>query len=564
VLNVTGEPPADAFRDAAARIHRGRLRALFMALAAGTAVFACLDLVGASDMSWAIVVGSFVYYRAGRSDRILIWLRRFNQRERGPAALSRLMTIACRGVAVPITLQDSSFHTSYVAVLDNFRFFALSALLLLIALGLAFAGGTVLSLVFPRLDETSWTIGLLPLVVLPGLWREARRLGYRELEPDETAALDRSLAEVRNRRSLTAGILVLKCADRAWRDVVSRALDRADAVLIDVSDPSTSLLWELQVASKRLPPSSILLACRTPQGRAEPLPEEVAAQVRAAVGEEMASLMRVVCYSGVSAWRTLPGRSLRRATEALGHAVACARRAPKAPALDRPFRAISPRTARLVEKAFAVLVGLLIVLGEIVLQYNALSRRTSRFDAAAVRYRQRILEVAAAQPALAGLSDHELNGRLKELGRRGLVRLPNPLLLAWVSLMSQLLSQADTRTCAALIRDTASPLQRREAFSRLPSSEIDTWFTIVTEATLAEISGHPAPEPPTPDAISAARDALIAAQPHGFEPLLWRTMDLPSAATDEELCSDFRTVWRAVDELGEPHGTTLARVFAAE
>jgi hypothetical protein len=548
--------------DAYTIIHQGRIRALLLAWAAGTGMFACLALFGASSSWWAFVVGLYVYHRARRSDRILLWLRRFKERDRGRARFSRILTMACRGVVVPVTLQDSSFRTSSPAAFSRMGIFG-TGLLTLLALALGYLAGEAVIAWAPRLDSQVLMFSVFPLVLLLGFRLQVKRLGYKELEaPDEATSLRGSLADIRNRGSIAGGgVLILKCADPAWRDVVIAALENADAALIDLSEPSTNLLWELQMANARLPASSILLAYRTPLGKPEPLPEDLETLVRAAVGEEKAGQMPVVYYA---ATQRRVGRRLGRAVESLQYAVASALRVPPGRAPARAWVLKSARSTRLIEKTFYVLLAILIALGELYLQRNSRSRPASPYEEAGARLHQRILAVPAARQALAGLSDQELGDRLKRLQARGMIRLPTSLLLARASVMSRALAVADTKTCAALVRDTATPLERRAVFSRLTPSEIDTWFTIVAEATLAEVADHPAAEPPTPAAIAGAFEALTAIQPGDFEPRMWRAMESPAAASDDELCWVFRKVWAAVDQLEEPHRSTLARAFAME
>src|SRR5262249_46156567 len=87
-----------------------------------------------------------------------------------------------------------------------------------------------------------------------------RRLGYAALTAAKARIWIENLGKsIRKGKEKYAGIVLVRCKDDFWREAISTAIENADAVVIDVSDPSQNVLWELKEALGRLPPESILL-----------------------------------------------------------------------------------------------------------------------------------------------------------------------------------------------------------------------------------------------------------------------------------------------------------------
>ena len=239
-----------------------RHRAFRLALPVGLFIAALLVFLGSrSGIMWGMAIGYVVYVKAVRSDRVLVWLRRFHRAEPGVLRFSTVLQRACSGLCVPMTLQDSSFKTSYAVsgsglllfypVLGNL--FIVPPVLVFVvtagvlgAIGGAFAGATAL---------------ILEIVVVRLL---LMRRGYRTLDARKaTATLDRLMSAIRRRKGQGIGVLILKCEDQSWQQVVSDALQKADVALLDVSEPSPNVLWELRQACQTLSTTSVILACRS-------------------------------------------------------------------------------------------------------------------------------------------------------------------------------------------------------------------------------------------------------------------------------------------------------------
>jgi len=67
---------------------------------------------------------------------------------------------------------------------------------------------------------------------------------------------------------LDTGIFVIHCDDSFWREIVELCLTCASAAVIDVTEPSPNVIWELETAFSLMPPESIVLACGISEGAA--------------------------------------------------------------------------------------------------------------------------------------------------------------------------------------------------------------------------------------------------------------------------------------------------------
>jgi hypothetical protein len=265
-----------------------------LALPAGLFVSALMAFLGVRNpLPWGLVIGFFVYLKAVRSDRVLVWLRRFHRAEPGLLPFGTVLQRACSGLCVPMTLQDSSFKTSYavsgIGLLPFYPMIALfffpPILVFLVTQGvLGELGGG-----FAAVASFLFSIVLL--------WRLFTRLGYRTLDAKKAmATLDRLVNAIRRRKGQGAGVLVLKCEDQSWQGVVDLALRKADLALLDVTEPSPSVLWELRQACQTMPTKSVILACRSESDQPQQLPQNVAEMVREAVGSDVAARLRVFYY----------------------------------------------------------------------------------------------------------------------------------------------------------------------------------------------------------------------------------------------------------------------------
>ncbi len=156
------------------------------------------------------------------SHRMVLWLRRFNQANLRPFPFAPFLERACRGIAVPITLQDAVVSASPIRVKSR-----------------------------------------------RGRARMARLL----------AALD---AEA----GVPQGLTVVSCTNQEWREWVSTFVARADAIIIDVTALSDSLHWELRESLRLLTPERLTLAFGHRDGEDNAIPASVLEELRAVIGSD--------------------------------------------------------------------------------------------------------------------------------------------------------------------------------------------------------------------------------------------------------------------------------------
>jgi len=201
---------------------------------------------------------------------VVLWLRRFHRRQQKP--FQRALERACMFVGMPLTIQDSSFRFSAnyaVAYFEKYMWFIVLALIV---------AGVVASRV-----ETDLLIvavaGLILIVVGTAYWWAFFRI--RNSDPlDHVKGL---LDDIREGSIRNFGTLILRCGDSFWRPAVELAIRDADVIVIDVTEPSENVIWELQTAATVRPLENILLTCAVKDTTKPELHQALKAQLQPAV-----------------------------------------------------------------------------------------------------------------------------------------------------------------------------------------------------------------------------------------------------------------------------------------
>ncbi len=270
---VAGLREADARRKRA--INRGLLVGL-VAFVATFLVFAMLktmrpettllnlaSLLSEAVMAAAPFSGYFVYRHMLVNKRILVWCRRFRPSYGRQFRFHRALATACSGIAYPITIQDSSYPASLMGSFSGRGWFLLPAAILVFYAGLIVVAMPSLTLLPEHLSKQGFGVGFIAIsVAIPLLALKAyRRLGYRAYRGPDARRQVRAELEAINagRRGGTMGVEVVQCDDAGWRDVVTEALSVADVAVIDVSDLSENLRWELDEAIAALTTARVII-----------------------------------------------------------------------------------------------------------------------------------------------------------------------------------------------------------------------------------------------------------------------------------------------------------------
>lgn len=247
---------------------RRRIRsALTASVITGLIVFLVPLAFGVFTHFWAVAAAMYVFFRRARGDKIVLWLRRFHEKEPKRFRFNQILNEAGRGLFSAITIQDSVFKTSYYSSIFG------SVLMIPLVMGVGVLILVVVAVatipLVAGLDRAPSAIVTITVVVLVealyayGVWRFLINRGFKTLPAEAAEQITGELlARISNRRGPLAGVLILKCGAEFWQKVVKCCLERADALIIDVSDINENMMWELKNAYELLPAAAIILVCK--------------------------------------------------------------------------------------------------------------------------------------------------------------------------------------------------------------------------------------------------------------------------------------------------------------
>jgi hypothetical protein len=113
----------------------------------------------------------------------------------------------------------------------------------------------------------------------------------------ELNRLLRGLCENKKLAPGVAGVIVLKIPDDCWQLGVTTLLKRCAVVVIDLTNLTQSLAWELSAALEIHPPERIIIAARVKTGESDnERREAVLSSIREIVGPESAETFPVFLY----------------------------------------------------------------------------------------------------------------------------------------------------------------------------------------------------------------------------------------------------------------------------
>jgi hypothetical protein len=232
-----------------------------------------------STLIFVVVVRRLYSSLQGRM--LIVWLRRFHQPKGRVVRFKRILALASARIAVPVTIRDSSIRfeqeTGFLYSYSTAHWLIIPVILvvligahiwfpeasesvvgLLIQVILVVAvGGTLLLILVRRrgvirlrndiaINQAKYLFGSLkdPHTDLPKeAWKEDDHRPYfdllRAVPPSE--------------------VLIVETSDAIWQMVVNMGLQHADCAIIDVTDPSTNLLWELTSTSQLVSPENVVL-----------------------------------------------------------------------------------------------------------------------------------------------------------------------------------------------------------------------------------------------------------------------------------------------------------------
>jgi hypothetical protein len=254
-----------------------------------------------------LMAGQLLAARRLHAGALVLWLRRFHGKPHRGVTFPAVLGMACAGLATPITLQDEQFSRS--AELGTYRSLRTFMITLFAIPIVGLLLGLLLYLPLVLLDASPAVVGptlLVPIMVLGvgvNVWliRHRRKLGvFPFTQRNLDAALPAFLHGLRTKSSRVAGlggVVVMKVPDESWRAAVLMTLEQTALAIIDLTDPTDNLAWELRAASKKLPLDRIIVACaRTDQKSEESSREFIRQTLTQVLGSELVSRIRVLFY----------------------------------------------------------------------------------------------------------------------------------------------------------------------------------------------------------------------------------------------------------------------------
>jgi hypothetical protein len=231
-----------------------------------------LILLAQSLWVGAPTIGYVAYSRMAKRDGLLLWLRRFRGAYGRKIRFHQPLGVACSGMLYPVTIQDNSFKAS--AMFSLLRLWVLiPGMLFLWIIGLLL----VLVVAYPVIVKSSSAAGVVLILLWTGffswgLWTLMTRAGFlsmpRELSQAQQEARRRFKAARDGKRAPGVGVEVLKCEDEVrkdgkkweiWQAVVFEALSVAAVVIVEVTEVTNPLFWELTQALTHVDKDRILL-----------------------------------------------------------------------------------------------------------------------------------------------------------------------------------------------------------------------------------------------------------------------------------------------------------------
>jgi hypothetical protein len=291
--DVDEQVEADAQRIVAERqraIRRSRIVGIVIAaplMTAGGVVLIATETFG-TMMGFAGAAWFFYRLVASRflcRERVVLVLRRFGVYDKETRVLPGFLGDVCAGLAVPITVQDNSF-AGYVPM-------GLQALHRILAPVVSIGSGLGAAFLVVNVSADMTVLAVLAgigtfLGVYALITKLTHRLSVsRASEDDYAQVVSGLLSGIRDRRGFYSGTRVMVLPDERWQDAIVMSLKQADAVVIDVTDVSENVVWEIGKAFELVPAEAIIVAWTTGStGDVDAMPSRAYAILESRVGAD--------------------------------------------------------------------------------------------------------------------------------------------------------------------------------------------------------------------------------------------------------------------------------------
>jgi hypothetical protein len=215
----------------------------------------------------SIVFCLWLYYRFSTPvgpAPLILWLRKFHLLAEGPAPFHRVLGVASTSLGIPITIRDTRLSTNLVR---GGLSMVVAMPFVMVGLQLVFAFLLLLGSFPARRVSGGLAVGLViavlgtSLVAWP-IYGLVRRRGVVHLPgPTSPQAVSAWLDALRRRPNAhPGGVLVMAVDEDDWQAVVREAIRSASVVIVDVSEVSKNVLWEIETVLEERAADVLILA----------------------------------------------------------------------------------------------------------------------------------------------------------------------------------------------------------------------------------------------------------------------------------------------------------------
>jgi hypothetical protein len=288
------------------------VKAIVVSSLIASAMFGILEIFELHDIGGLSILVFFLSFfilstSFMRKDRFVLWLRHFQERDQHQLRLN-IPLFWCSDLFIPITLRDSSFGASIGSA--YFRLASRGLFLFpIVVMPMFFLISLVLILVISRLDFLSdkiipllviiaFLLSIVPVVTYLYIKRKSFGLpGWYQLSIlSPTLQVDFIINKTLQRGYPFADSVIIQCPDEVWREVVKFVVEKSSIVLIDVSELTDNLIWEIETSLGMKNLETIIITCGIKIGAIQQLPYLINEKLEIIIGRNNSSRLRVFYY----------------------------------------------------------------------------------------------------------------------------------------------------------------------------------------------------------------------------------------------------------------------------
>lgn len=183
----------------------------------------------------------------------VLLLRKFKKRKGSIWSLGQLLGDVCDGIAVPITIQDQSFHGTSSPKIELAKKLIFFAIFLICIITCIFLSGI----------SQKANAGLIISIFLFTIFKITADKLLDRLDLGEQSTYNFRIFSIidaiRSKQYRFFGTQVIRLHNDTWRSGVSTILKEVNAAVIDVTEHSNNIEWEIKETYIHLPARAVIL-----------------------------------------------------------------------------------------------------------------------------------------------------------------------------------------------------------------------------------------------------------------------------------------------------------------